>query len=83
MMIALYISPIAYPSGLFPAKWQWVLSLNPLVGLIDFTRLCLLGSSESFNPYLTIPVSLVITLVLLLTGIRYLKANEGGLVGVL
>ena len=83
MMIALYVSPIAYPSGLFPARWQWLLSLNPMVGLIDFCRLCLLGSAESFNPFLTIPVSLVITLIILLTGMRYLKHNEGELVGVL
>ncbi|CAF3932567.1 unnamed protein product [Rotaria sp. Silwood1] len=34
----LFAIPIIYPLSLVPPKWQWLLSLNPLIGLIEVCR---------------------------------------------
>ncbi len=34
----MFASPIIYPSSLVPAKWRWLLSLNPMTGVIEGYR---------------------------------------------
>jgi lipopolysaccharide transport system permease protein len=34
----MFASPIIYPASLVPAKWRWLLSLNPMTGLIEGYR---------------------------------------------
>jgi lipopolysaccharide transport system permease protein len=34
----MFVSPVIYPSSMVPEKWRWVLSLNPLTGLIEGYR---------------------------------------------
>src|SRR6266850_2015032 len=38
-----FVSPIIYPSSLVPEEWRWVLSLNPLTGLVESFRASLFG----------------------------------------
>jgi lipopolysaccharide transport system permease protein len=42
----MFASPIIYPASLVPAKWQWVLRLNPMTGIIEGFRAMLLRPSE-------------------------------------
>jgi lipopolysaccharide transport system permease protein len=39
----MFASPIIYPASLVPAKWRWVLALNPLTGIIEGFRAALFG----------------------------------------
>lgn len=39
----MFASPIIYPSSLMPARWRWVLAVNPLTGIIEGYRAALLG----------------------------------------
>ncbi len=39
----MFASPVIYPSSLMPAKWRWVLVINPLTGIIEGYRAALLG----------------------------------------
>jgi lipopolysaccharide transport system permease protein len=34
----MYCSPVIYPATIFHAKWRWLLSLNPMSGIIDSYR---------------------------------------------
>jgi lipopolysaccharide transport system permease protein len=34
----MFASPIIYPSSLVPAKWHWLISLNPLTGIVEGYR---------------------------------------------
>lgn len=43
LQIWMFASPVAYPLGLVPDRWQVVYSLNPMAGIIDGFRSCLLG----------------------------------------
>jgi lipopolysaccharide transport system permease protein len=38
IQVWMYASPIVYPLSLVPAKWKWLVSLNPMVGVIEGFR---------------------------------------------
>ena len=38
----MYISPVIYPVSLVPPRWQWLLAVNPMAGIIDAFRSALL-----------------------------------------
>ena len=44
LQFGLYISPVGFSSSVVPDVWRVVYSLNPIVGIIDGFRWCLLGS---------------------------------------
>ena len=46
VQFGLYISPVGFSSSVIPEKWRIVYSLNPMVGVIDGFRWCILGSSS-------------------------------------
>src|SRR5206468_2311750 len=43
IQILFFATPIIYPASLVPAKWQWVIRLNPLTGILDGYRASLFG----------------------------------------
>jgi lipopolysaccharide transport system permease protein len=71
----LYVSPVGFQSSIIPARYQLLYSLNPMVGVIDGFRWCILGgSSRIYWPGQAIAVTEVI--VLLVTGIWYFRKTE-------
>jgi lipopolysaccharide transport system permease protein len=46
MQLWMFASPIIYPVELVPAKWRWVLAINPMTGIIENFRWALLGRPE-------------------------------------
>lgn len=59
----MYLSPVIYPASFLPEKLRWLLSLNPMTGIIEGFRSSLFG--RPFN-WIAIGVSAVITLILLI-----------------
>jgi lipopolysaccharide transport system permease protein len=47
IQVGLYISPVGFSSSLVPETWRFLYSFNPLVGVIDGFRWCLLGGETS------------------------------------
>ena len=60
----MFASPIIYPVSMLPAKWQWILALNPLTGIIQNVRIALFGN-QPFQ-WKSLGVSFVITVLVLL-----------------
>ncbi len=58
----MFLSPIIYPSTFVPAKWRWLLTLNPLTGLIDGFRAALFA--QRIN-WFTLAISIALTLTIL------------------
>jgi lipopolysaccharide transport system permease protein len=58
----LFASPVIYPLSMVPEKWKWILSLNPMTGIIEGFRASLFGKPF---PWQTIVVSTVLTLIVL------------------
>lgn len=69
----LYLSPVIYPVSMVPAKWQPLLAINPMAGIIDGFRSALLGLPWN---YTTIGISSVSSLVLLAFGLGYFRKTE-------
>jgi len=69
----MYATPVIYPSSIVPEKWRWILSINPMAGIIDGYRSALLG--KPFD-WLSISISLWVSLVGLAIGLFYFRAVE-------
>lgn len=75
VQFGLYISPVGFSSSVVPAQWRLLYSLNPMVGVIDGFRWCILGDQSSFYwPSLWIGVG--ITAFCLWLGIRKFRMTE-------
>ena len=46
VQLGLYISPVGFSSTVIPEEWRFVYSLNPMVGVIDGFRWCILGGES-------------------------------------
>ena len=70
VQVGMYACPVAYSSTLAQGTWfEKYYNLNPLVGIIDGFRWCLLGDKAYFNPdslYSTAAISLVILIMSLI-----------------
>ena len=42
----MYCSPVVYPLSVIPEKWHYLLSFNPMVGVIEFSRHLIFGISS-------------------------------------
>ena len=69
----MYLSPVIYPVSMVPPKWQPLLALNPMAGIIDGFRSSLLGLP--WNP-VTLGVSSASSLALLVLGLYYFRRTE-------
>lgn len=75
LQLGLYVSPVGFSSGIIPDKWRLIYSLNPMVGVIDGFRWCLLGGeSQLYLPGLW--CSLGITGLFVWLGIRQFRRLE-------
>jgi lipopolysaccharide transport system permease protein len=70
----LYASPVIYPVTLVPGRWQWLLALNPMAGVIDGFRWAVLGQGSP--NYAVLGVSAATGLALMLSGLVYFKHVE-------
>ena len=75
LQFGLYVSPVGFSSAVVPEQWRFLYSLNPLVGVIDGFRWCVLnGQSEIYLPGLML--SLCITVFFLWFGINQFRKME-------
>jgi len=80
MRALIYFVPVMYSSSEIPAEWRSLYILNPLVGVIEGYRACLLGSPIYWDSLI---YSLCITVVLLITGSLYFRRMERIIVDVI
>ena len=75
VQFGLYASPVGFSSSLVPEQWRLLYSLNPMVGVIDGFRWCILGGqSQLYLPGLA--MSLGVTIYFLWLGIRQFRKME-------
>jgi lipopolysaccharide transport system permease protein len=75
VQFGLYISPVGFSSIIVPEKWRLLYSINPMVGVIDGFRWAILGQNiKLYWPGFII--SIVLTAVIFLSGLRYFRHTE-------
>jgi lipopolysaccharide transport system permease protein len=75
VQFGLYVSPVGFSSAVVPPEWRFLYSLNPMVGVIDGFRWCLLGGEST----LYLPgflASLCVVALFLWLGVRYFRKTE-------
>lgn len=73
VQIWMYVTPVIFPVTLVPERWQWLLYLNPMTGLVEGFRSAFLG--KPFDPA-GLGISCVITIALLIVGVLYFEKVE-------
>ncbi|MTI32491.1 ABC transporter permease [Xanthovirga aplysinae] len=73
VQFGLYATPIAYPASAFPEKYQWVMHLNPMAGVVEGFRWSILGGNPPSN-YMYL--SFVLVILLVFSALFYFKKVE-------
>ena len=75
VQFGLYVSPVGFSTSNVPAEWRFWYSFNPMVGVIDGFRWCVLGGeSQMYLP--GIALSFLVTVLLCWLGVAYFRRTE-------
>src|SRR5712664_2589606 len=75
VQFGLYVSPVGFSSSVVPEKWRLLYSINPMVGVIDGFRWCILGGEPRlYFPGLT--ASVLVAGLFLWFGIHRFRSTE-------
>lgn len=74
IQLGLYISPVGFSSLVIPDKWRLLYSLNPLVGIIEGFRWCIIKESHFYTG--SFFASIFTTGLVLITGLMYFRKVE-------
>lgn len=72
VQIWMYATPIIYPASRIPEKWRWLYNLNPMVSVVGSFRRILLNDNLVEISW----ISIVLALLLLISGIIYFRQTE-------
>ena len=76
VQFGLYVSPVGFSSNVIPEQWRLLYSLNPIVGVIDGFRWCILGGSDSPIYWPGFLLSLTIVAFFLWLGVSRFRKME-------
>jgi lipopolysaccharide transport system permease protein len=75
VQFGLYVSPVGFQTSIVPERFRALYALNPMVGIIDGFRWCLLGSRSSI--YLPgVAFALIEVILLIASGLWYFRKTE-------
>ena len=75
VQFGMYVSPVGFSSAVIPTKWRLLYHLNPVVGVIDGFRWCLLrGQGDLYLPGLYL--NLFVIALFLWLGVSYFRKTE-------
>ncbi|MBI5055573.1 MAG: ABC transporter permease [Nitrospirae bacterium] len=80
IQMLIYTAPIVYSASSIPEKYRLIYSLNPIVGVTEGFRSCLLGTSI---PWLYILPGTITSFILVVSGVWYFKRMERIIVDVI
>jgi len=75
IQFGLYISPVGFSSSVVPERFRLLYALNPMVGIIDGFRWCLLGAQNRIY-WPGLAAALIDVILLLVSGVWYFRKTE-------
>lgn len=82
LQLGMYVSPVGYRFDTVPVKWQFIYNLNPLVGILEGFRWCLLRGEGGLHVSALV-MSTMMSLVLIFTGLHFFRRSERDLADVI
>jgi lipopolysaccharide transport system permease protein len=77
IQIWMYLTPVVYGSTLIPERYRFLLSLNPMTGVVEGFRWALLGGElESYLSAPLLALSVGIALAVLVSGAVFFRTTE-------
>lgn len=64
----MFASPVVYPLSMVPERYHWLVSLNPIAGIIEATRAIIAGRPI---PWDWLGISCIVTVVVFVVGVWY------------
>jgi len=74
VQFGLYVSPVGFSSTIIPEKWKLVYSLNPMVGIIDGFRWCIIGEEKMYWPGFLVSCGVIALFCII--GVRHFRKTE-------
>jgi lipopolysaccharide transport system permease protein len=76
VQFGLFISPVGYTTAQIPEKYHWLYALNPMTGVIDGFRWCIV--TDAPNPLLSYPfyISLAVIILFLFLAVYQFRKME-------
>jgi len=71
----MYISPVIYPTEMFPEQYRWIFKLNPMAIFINAYRQVMLGGG--MPNFLSLGIALVLSILMVTVGYKIFKNLEG------
>ena len=78
VQVWMYVTPVVYGTTLIPKHFQFLLALNPMTGVVEGFRWALLGKqlADASPPGSLFPISIAISLLVLVSGAAYFLNTE-------
>jgi len=73
VQIWMYATPVVFPTSIVPEKYQWIISLNPMAGIINGFRGVLLNKPIVWE---NLTISMTMCLLFFVAGLIYFKSME-------
>lgn len=70
----MYATPVIYPLSMVPERWKWLVTLNPMAGIVESYRYAFLGAGTVDFRYLA--VSTAAGVLLLVSGVLAFNRTE-------
>jgi lipopolysaccharide transport system permease protein len=74
IQVGLFVTPVIYPVTAIPQKFQWILYLNPMTGVINMMRSSFLNTAPINWPLTWLSIAVAIMSFIL--GVIYFKSKE-------
>jgi len=75
VQFGLFVSPIAFTTAAIPERWRTLIALNPMVGIIDGFRWCILRGQPALDVGAQ-ALAVAVTMLFLLLGVWYFRRME-------
>ncbi|HSI54476.1 MAG: ABC transporter permease [Ramlibacter sp.] len=73
VQVWMYITPVVFPVSLVPERWQWLLYLNPMTGMVEGFRSAFLGTPFDLTG---LAISVAVAVAAFVVGIAYFERVE-------
>lgn len=74
LQMMIFVTPVIYPISTVPQKFQWILALNPITGIIEIFKAVFLGTGTI--DFRVLSISMISGLCLFIFGIWYFYKTE-------